>query len=110
MSPDGNQLWTAASEDGTISIIELPTKKLATKIDARITGANRLKFAPDGRLVFISSLRTGELAIYDAQSRRKVKHLKVGRGAAGILMSPNGTRVLWVLQRIIMLPLLMSKR
>ena len=71
----------------------MPTKKSATKIDAGITGANRLKFTPDGRLVFISSLQTGDLAIYDAQSRRKVKQLKVGRGAAGILMSPDGTRV-----------------
>ena len=33
------------------------------------------------------------MAIYDAQLRRKVKQLKVGRGAVGILISPDGTRV-----------------
>jgi DNA-binding beta-propeller fold protein YncE len=28
VTPDGQQLWTAASEDGVISIIDLPTKKI----------------------------------------------------------------------------------
>ncbi|HEV3250999.1 MAG TPA: YncE family protein, partial [Puia sp.] len=48
VSPDGSELWTAASEDGTISIIDLGAKKLASKIDAKVLGANRLKFTPDG--------------------------------------------------------------
>jgi YVTN family beta-propeller protein len=92
VSPDGRQLWTAASEDGTIFIIDLEARKLAAKIDARVLGANRLKFTPDGKLVFISSLGTGDLTIYDAGSQKEVKRLKIGRGAAGILMDPVGGR------------------
>ena len=92
VSPDGSELWTAASEDGIISIIDLGAKKLATKIDAKVLGANRLKYTPDGRSVFISSLRSGELAIYDVKSRKEIKRLKLGRGAAGILMDPDGSR------------------
>jgi DNA-binding beta-propeller fold protein YncE len=92
VSPDGSELWTAASEDGTIFIIDLSTKKLKSKIDAKVTGANRLKFTPDGKLVFISSLRSGELTIYDAKAHTKVKQLKLGKGAAGILMDPDGSR------------------
>ena len=92
VSPDGSELWTASSEDGTISIIDVTAKKLATKIDAKVTGANRLKFTPDGKLVFISSLQSGELTIYDAKSQREIKRLKIGRGAAGILMDPDGSR------------------
>jgi YVTN family beta-propeller protein len=92
VSPDGNELWTAASEDGTISIIDLAAKKLSSKIDAKVFGANRLKFTPDGMQVFISSLQSGELTIYDAKSRKEIKRLKIGRGAAGILMDPDGTR------------------
>jgi YVTN family beta-propeller protein len=92
VSPDGNELWTASSEDGTISIIDLTAKKLAAKIDAKVSGANRLKFTPDGKLVFISSLRTGELTIYDAKSHTEIKRLKIGHGAAGILMDPDGSR------------------
>ena len=92
VSPDGSELWTASSEDGTISIIDLAAKKLTAKIDAKVIGANRLKFTPDGKLVFISSLRSGELTIYDAKSHKEVKRLKIGHGAAGILMDPDGSR------------------
>ena len=92
VSPDGSELWTASSEDGTISIIDLSAKKLSAKIDANVKGANRLKFTPDGKLVFISSLQTGELTIYDTKSHKEIKRLKLGKGAAGILMDTNGTR------------------
>ena len=92
VSPDGSELWTASSEDGTISIIDPGAKKLAAKIDAKVLGANRLKFTPDGKLVFISSLQSGELTIYDARSHTEVKRLKIGHGAAGILMDPDGSR------------------
>jgi DNA-binding beta-propeller fold protein YncE len=88
VSPDGRQLWTAASEDGTIAVIDLEAKKLSVKIDAHVQGANRLKFTPDGKLVFISSLGTGDLVIYDAVSQKETKRLKIGHGAAGILMDP----------------------
>lgn len=92
VSPDGNELWTASSEDGTISIIDVKAKKLAAKIDAKVHGANRLKFTPDGKLVFISSLQTGDLTILDAASHKEKKRLNLGHGAAGILMDPDGSR------------------
>lgn len=92
VSPDGSQLWTASSEDGTISIVDLAAKKLSAKIDAKVQGANRVKFTPDGKQVFISSLQSGELTIYDVSSHKEVKRLQTGHGAAGILMDPAGHR------------------
>lgn len=93
VSPDSTELWTASSEDGTISIIDLTAKKLSFKIDAKVLGANRLKFTPDGKMVFISSLQSGNLTIYDAKSHIEIKRLNIGHGAAGILMDPDGSRV-----------------
>ena len=90
--PDETELWTASSEDGTISIIDLGMKKPKAKIDAKVFGANRLKFTPDGKQAFISSLQTGELTIYDVKSHLELKRIKLGRGAAGILMDPVGSR------------------
>ncbi len=92
VSPDGSELWTASSDDGTIAIIDLTAKKESAKIDAKVNGANRVKFTPDGKQVFISSLQSGELTIYDATSRKEVKRLKLGKGAAGILMDPEASR------------------
>jgi YVTN family beta-propeller protein len=91
--PNGNELWTAASEDGSITIIDPLQKKLISKIDAKVQGANRLKFTVDGKLAFISSLQTGELTVFDVSTRKEIKRLKIGRGAAGILMDPTGARV-----------------
>ncbi|MBS1667457.1 MAG: YncE family protein [Bacteroidetes bacterium] len=92
VSPDGKELWTASSDNGNIYIIDLLGKKLSATIDANVIGANRLKITPDGKLAFISSLRNGELTIYETKSRKEIKRLKLGKGAAGILMDPNGTR------------------
>ena len=93
VSPDGTKLWTAANIDGVISVVDLKTKKLETKIDAKAFGANRLKFTPDGKLAFISSLSTGDVYIYETATKKQVKQLKLGKGCAGILMDPDGSRV-----------------
>jgi YVTN family beta-propeller protein len=92
VSPDGRQLWAAAADDGTISIVDPRVRRLIGKIDARVVGANRLKFTPDGKRVLISSLRSGDLTIYDVLTRREVKKLSIGHGAAGILVDMDGSR------------------
>ena len=92
VSPDGRQLWAANAQDGTISILDVATRKVTETLSANVRGANRLKFTPDGKLVFVSSLGSSELAIFDAAKRSEVKRVKLGRGAAGILMQPDGAR------------------
>ena len=94
ISPDGRELWSAAAEGGTVSIIDLATKKLVQTLDARVPRANRLKFTPDGKYVFVSMLVSdgGNVAIFDVATRREVKRLGLGRGAGGILMQPDGSR------------------
>lgn len=93
VSPNGKEIWVANAQDGTVSIIDLATKRLTQTLSADVMGANRLKFSLDGKLVLISTLRGGDLTILDAATRGVVKRLKIGHGAAGILMHPDGTRV-----------------
>jgi YVTN family beta-propeller protein len=92
VSPDGREMWTANAQDGTLSIIDIASKSVTATVDAKIIGANRLKFTPDGKLVLISSLRDGNLVIYDATSHKESKRVSIGHGAAGILMDPEGAR------------------
>jgi YVTN family beta-propeller protein len=92
VSPDGKQLWTAAADDGTIAIIDIPTQKMLTKIDAKVLGANRLQFTPDGKLVLVTSLSNGDLVIFDAATHAQVKRVNIGHGAAGILVDTDGSR------------------
>jgi DNA-binding beta-propeller fold protein YncE len=91
VSPDGKELWAANAQDGTISIIDIASKRVTDTLAARVNGANRLKFTPDGKLVFVSTLGGTDLTIIDAVTRKDVKRLPVGR-AAGILMQPDGAR------------------
>jgi len=92
VSPDGKELWTAGADEGTITIINIATQKVSAQIEAKALGANRLKFTPDGKRVLITSLRTGDLIIYDAASHQQIKRLNTGRGAAGILIDDDGSR------------------
>ena len=85
-------MWTANAQDGTLSIIDLRSKKVTATLDAKIIGSNRLKFTPDGKRVLITSLRGGDLVIYDAASRKEYKRVHIGHGAAGIQMDPTGAR------------------
>jgi YVTN family beta-propeller protein len=92
VSPDGKEVWAANSHDGTVSIIDLASRKVAQTIDVHTKMANRLQFTPDGKLVIISDLRSGDLVVVDAAARKEVKRLNLGRGAAGILIVPDGAR------------------
>jgi DNA-binding beta-propeller fold protein YncE len=92
VSPDHRELWTANAQDGTLSIIDIASKKVTNTVDAGIFGANRLKFTADGKLVLISSLGNGNLFVYDAVSRKQIKQVPIGHGGAGILIDPAGDR------------------
>jgi YVTN family beta-propeller protein len=92
VSPNTGEIWTASAEDGIISIIDTGSRKVAATIDAKVLGANRLKFTPDGKRVFISSLRSGDLFVYDVATRKEIKKLNMGKGCAGILMDAGGNR------------------
>lgn len=92
VSPDGAELWAVASDNGNIYIIDPNAKKIKRTIDAKVVGANRLQFAPDGKKVLISSLRSGMLFIFDARTYKEITKINVGHGAAGILVDPDGSR------------------
>jgi len=86
------ELWAANAQDGTISIVDLGTKKVTQTLEANVKGANRLKFTPDGKLALISTLSGPDLMVYDVATRKLVKKIPIGHGAAGIEMQPDGSR------------------
>lgn len=90
VSPDEKELWAANAQDGTVSILDLPAKKVVATLSADVKSANRLKFTPDGKYVLVSTLGGPDLTILDAVSRTVIKRVKIGRGAAGIQMAPDG--------------------
>jgi YVTN family beta-propeller protein len=95
VSPDGKEIWVANAGDGTISIINVAPKSVTQTIAADARGANRLKFTPDGKRVLVAGQANANgaaLTVIDATTREIIKRINVGRGAAGIVMQPDGTR------------------
>src|SRR5580704_12204539 len=93
VSPDGKEIWTANAQDATVSVIDFATNKVIQTVPIAVPGSNRLKFTPDGKLVLISGLGAGgaggagsssapNLVVLDAASRKEVKRLTLGGGAA----------------------------
>jgi YVTN family beta-propeller protein len=92
VSPDGKEIWVANAGDGTVSIIDVASKQVRETLAADVGGANRLKFTPDGKLALISTLRGSDVTVIDTAARKIVKRIRVGTGAAGIQMQPDGGR------------------
>jgi YVTN family beta-propeller protein len=92
VSPDGKELWAANAQAGTVAVVNIADKSVSRTINANVRGANRLKFTPDGKLAFVSSLGGTDVTVLDAGLKEVVKRIPVGHGAAGIQMEPNGAR------------------
>src|SRR5579872_4422885 len=93
VSPDGKEIWAANAGDGTVTIIDVASKKVTQTMPISVVRANRLKFTPDGKLVLISGLAGSSaknLEVVDAVTHREIKSLDLGGGSGGILIVPDG--------------------
>jgi DNA-binding beta-propeller fold protein YncE len=92
LSPNQKEIWVANAQDGTISVIDYAAKKVIETLHPDVRSANRLKFTPNGKLVLVSLLGNPDLVILDAATRKVIKRLPIGTGAAGILIDPATNR------------------
>jgi YVTN family beta-propeller protein len=96
VSPDGKEIWVANAQDATVTIIDAASKRVTQTLPISLRGANRLKFTPDGRRVLIAGGGGGaagnSLVVMDAATRKEIKQIELGGGAAGIVVVPDGSR------------------
>jgi len=95
VSPGGKEIWAANAQDATVTIIDVASKRVTQTLPISLRGANRLKFTPDGKRVLASGLGAGagaNLVVLDSATRKELKTLDLGGGAAGILIVPDGSR------------------
>jgi len=95
LSPNSTEIWAANAQDGTVTVIDVATKKAMQTFPIPVRG-NRLKFTPDGKRVLVSGSPSGSsaanLVILDAVSHKEVRTFDLGGGSAGILIVPDGSR------------------
>jgi YVTN family beta-propeller protein len=90
LSPDGKEVWTAHSQDGGVSVIDVETKKVVATIPALTKHSNRLKFTPDGKLVLISDAESSQVLVMDVKARKLMQKITVGEVPLGIQIAPDG--------------------
>ena len=95
VSPDGKEIWVANAQDGTVTIIDVATKKAKQTFPISVKG-NRLKLTPDGKQALVSGSPSGSakanLVILDAATHKEIKAFDFGGGSAGILIVADGSK------------------
>jgi hypothetical protein len=97
LSPDGRELWVVNMNvrPMTMTVINVPEKKLVETFPLKTTFTNRMRFTPDGKHVLMNELQGTELVILDAATHQEVKRLDVGAGGEGIFLDPDGTHAFY---------------
>jgi DNA-binding beta-propeller fold protein YncE len=95
LAPSAKEIWVANAQDGTITIIDVSTKKPSLTFPISVRG-NRLKFTPDGQRVLVSGAPSSSpganLLILDVATHKEIRSFDFGGGSAGILVVPDGSR------------------
>ena len=95
VSADGKTAWSAHSQDGGVSVIDLASKKVIHTIDVGTKRSNRIKLTADGKSALISDLDAGELVVLDTATRTVSKRIPLGKAPEGILI-PRGGSVAYI--------------
>jgi len=91
-SPNGREVWSASSRDGSVVVIDAASGSVTARIDAGTKRSNRIKLTPDAKFALISDIDTGELVVVDAPARNVARRIPVGKQPEGVLIAPDGSR------------------
>jgi YVTN family beta-propeller protein len=92
LSPNGREVWSAASRGGSVAVIDAASGAVAHTIDVGTKRSNRIKLTPDGRFALISDLDAGDLVVLDVSTRTVMKRVALGKQPEGVLVAPDGSR------------------
>jgi YVTN family beta-propeller protein len=113
VTPDGREVWVGNRADDTLTIIDAE----GLEVRATLPCAKfpiRLKITPDGRYALVSCAQSGDIAVFDVESRAEVRRVAMELSASeqsadyflgkelgdgplpiGILIHPSGERA-WI--------------
>jgi PQQ-dependent catabolism-associated beta-propeller protein len=92
LSPDGHELYVAASEDNVIVVVDPGSLKILRTFKA---GSDPETFAvhPNGH-IYISNEDDAKASVFDPATGKQIAEIPVGLEPEGVAISPDGSRVI----------------
>jgi PQQ-dependent catabolism-associated beta-propeller protein len=92
LSPDGREIYIAASEDNAIVVVDPQSLRVLRKFQA---GSDPETFAvhPNGN-IYISNEDDAKASVFNPKDGSKVAEIPVGLEPEGVAVSPDGSRVI----------------
>ncbi len=90
ISPDGKRGYTANVGPGTVSVLDLPNRKLITIIHVVPQNVQRIAVSTDGKWVFTSDQTQPRLAVIDTASNTVANWVALPDVAYGTAVTPDG--------------------
>ena len=91
VSPNGREVWAGSNTDGTISIVDVPSWRVAATISAG-ERPYRVSFAPDGRTVLASLTASSRVRIYDAATRKEIATIDIAGDSQASSLARGGAQ------------------
>lgn len=90
----------AVTTEGTQSLLIVDVKKaeVTQTLNTNQEVSHMVAVTPNNQRAFVSSIRTGNVTVFDLSSGERLGQLYSGKGAEGIAVSPDGREV-WVTNR-----------
>lgn len=80
VSPDGKFVWTGNRNDNTVTVVDTEALKAVETIPCEGL-PYRIVFTPDGSKVLVPCPVAGELAVFDAKTRKLLKRISMNGGS-----------------------------
>jgi PQQ-dependent catabolism-associated beta-propeller protein len=97
---DGKTLWVSAEIGGTVTLLDVASRKVKTKIRFQIAGIAKdriqpvgIVLTPDERLAFVALGPANHVAVVDTKTLKVLKYILVGRRVWHLAVTPDGRKL-----------------
>ena len=74
ISPDQEEVWVTNRAANTVSVIDVTSLTVTNTLESKDFPI-RAKFVPGGKLVLVSNARSGDVAVFDASTKKEVRRI-----------------------------------
>lgn len=93
-----NKLLVTTEGSNRLLVVNIENSNIEKQMNTEQEISHMVAATPDGQYAFVSSIRTGNVTVFNLKTGKLLKQMYSGEGAEGIAVSPDGNE-LWVTNR-----------